>query len=194
MNKRLLIICGVQNDFFTEPFGSTRLKEILPKIRAKIENWDGDIIVVTETRLTEDQIRDGLACHPDQVSFDRSIEKNEFGIAVHCIKWTEDWELAPELLDALRVKNDEKLKFRTVEGYSQTWHDWANNISTYDDIEICGTKTSSQILSTVCAIRAVRPEVSITVLKDLCSDVEREWHREALSMMMDRAVVTEEYA
>jgi hypothetical protein len=36
--------------------------------------------------------------------------------------------------------------------------------------------------------------VPITVMKDLCSDVENEWHREALSMMMDRAVVMEEYA
>jgi hypothetical protein len=87
------------------------MKEILPKIRAKIENWDGDIIVVKETRLTEDQIRDGLACHPDQVSFDKSIEKNEFGIAEHCIKWTEGWEIDPELLDALRVKNDKKFRF-----------------------------------------------------------------------------------
>ena len=159
--KRLLVLTGVQNDFFHLPFGNSRMKPVLPKIADYVQNWDGDIIVVKETRLTEEQIKDGLACLPGTVPWDQMREHIYTGFAPHCIKWSEGWQIVPELLPLLQQKNEKSCRFRTVEAYGQTWHDWANNIMTYSDIVIAGTKIEEQIVSTIFAIRAIRPEVPI---------------------------------
>ena len=189
-NKRLLILTGVQNDFFHLPFGNTRMKPVLPKIADYVQNWDGDIIVVKETRLTAEQIKDGLACIPGTVPWNEMREYIYTGFAEHCIKWSEGWQIVPELLTELQKKNENSCKFRTVEAYGQTWHDWANNIMTYSDIVIAGTKIEEQIVSTVFAIRAIRPEVPIKVPIALCAGDHEETVRETCHIIDTQVALT----
>lgn len=166
--KRLLVICGVQKDFFELPFGNPGAREILPKIASFVRDWQDDIIVVKETRLTRELVEMGNGTIPDAKPWEDTREAFVWGYAKHCIKWTDGWEIEPEILAELQKKNDRKCTFRTVEAYGQTWHDWANNIATYDQIVICGTKLEDQIISTVFAILAVRPNVNVFVQQNLC--------------------------
>lgn len=188
--RRLLVLTGVQNDFFRLPFGNTRMSTILPTIVDYVQNWDGDIIVVKETRLTEEQIKDGLACIPDTKPWNQLREHIHTGYAEHCIKWTDGWEIVPELLTELQKKNEKSCKFRTVEAYGQTWHDWANNIMTYDEIVIGGTKIEEQIVSTVFAIRSIRPEVYIRVPIALCAGDHEESVRETCHVIDTQVALT----
>lgn len=188
--KRLLVLTGVQNDFFHLPFGNTRMTPVLPKIADYVQNWDGDIIVVKETRLTEEQIKDRLACIPGTVPWDQMRERIYTGYAEHCIKWSEGWEIVPELLTELQKKNEKSCRFRTVEAYGQTWHDWANNIMTYSEIVIGGTKIEEQIVSTVFAIRAIRPEVPIKVPISLCAGDHEMTVRETCHVIDTQVALT----
>lgn len=188
--NRLLVLTGVQNDFFRLPFGNTRMSPVLPRIVDYVQNWDGDIIVVKETRLTEDQIKDGLACVPGIVPWDQMREYIYTGFAEHCIKWSEGWQIVPELLPVLQQKNEKSCRFRTVEAYGQTWHDWANNIMTYSDIVIAGTKMEDQIISTVYAIRAIRPEVPIKVPIALCAGDHETTVRETCHIIDTQVALT----
>lgn len=188
--RRLLVLTGVQNDFFHLPFGNTGMKPVLPKITDYVQNWDGDIIVVKETRLTDEQIKDGLACIPGTVPWDQMREHIYTGYARHCIKWSEGWQIVPELLTELQKKNEKSCKFRTVEAYGQTWHDWANNIMTYSEIVIAGTRIEEQIISTVFAIRAIRPEVHIKVPIALCAGDYEEAVRETSHVIDTQVALT----
>ena len=182
-HNRLLVITGVQNDFFSPPFGSTRFTSILPKIAFFVQNWDGDIIVVKETRLTKELIEMGNGTIPDVKPWDESREHVTVGYPEHCVKWTAGWEIIQDLLIELQKKNEKQCKFRTVEAYGQTWHDWANHIATYEQITICGTKLEDQILATVFAIRAVRPEVQIRVPLQLCASEYSRDFNQAISIL-----------
>ena len=189
-NKRLLVITGVQKDFFKEPFGSTRMSNILPKIADYVQNWDGDIIVLKETRLTKELLELGHGTIPGLKPYDEMREYLNVGYAKHCIKWTDGWELVPELLDVLKTKNEKKCTFRTVEAYGQTWHDWGNNIAAYDEIVIAGTKLEDQILSTVFAILAVSPNMKIRIPLPLCTSEYGSDFQKASSILENRALLT----
>lgn len=188
--NRLLILTGVQNDFFSIHFGNTQMSTILPRIADYVQNWDGDIIVVKETRLTEEQIKDGLACIPGIVPWNKMREHIYTGYDEHCIKWSDGWQIVPDLLTELQKKNEKSCRFRTVEAYGQTWHDWANNIMTYTDIVIAGTKIEEQIVSTVFAIRAIRPEVPIKVPISLCAGDIEETVRETCHVIDTQVALT----
>lgn len=171
--KRLLVICGVQKDFFEIPFGNPRARAILPHIASLVRDWQDDIIVVKETRLTEELIEMGNGTIPDAKPWQQTREAFAWGYAEHCIKWSDGWEIEPEILTELQKKNEKKCAFRTVEAYGQTWHDWANHIATYDEITVCGTKLEDQVISTVFAILAVRPDILVFVPRNLCFS---DWH------------------
>jgi len=191
--KRLLVICGVQKDFLDLPFGNPRAKLILPKITSFVHDWDDDIIVVKETRLTQELIEMGNGTIPDVKPWDKTREAVGWGYAKHCIKWTDGWEIDDELLAELQKKNEKKCKFRTVEAYGQTWHDWANNLAVYDQITVCGTKLEDQVISTVFAILAVRPEVLMFVPQNLCFC---DWHidEQGVWKVLESKVVLTMYA
>ena len=188
--KRLLVLTGVQNDFFRLPFGNTRMTPILPKIADYVQNWDGDIIVVKETRLTKQLIELGHGTVPGIKPWNEMREHVNIGYAEHCIKWTDGWEIVPELMPVLKEKNEKSCRFRTVEAYGQTWHDWGNNIATYDQITVAGTKLEDQIVSTVYAIRAFRPDVSIKIPLSLCAGDSDQIFRTVCSILENAASLT----
>jgi nicotinamidase-related amidase len=180
----------VQNDFFDLPFGNTLMAKILPKIADYVKNWDGDIIVVKETRLTKELIEMGNGTIPDIKPYDETREYLNIGYPKHCIKWTHGWQIVSELMPALNEKNEKSCRFRTVEAYGQTWHDWANNIATYDQITVAGTKLEDQIVSTVYAIRAIRPDVPIKIPLSMCAGDSDQLFRNVCSILENAASLT----
>jgi len=89
--KRLLVICGVQKDFFELPFGNPGARAILPKIASFVRDWQDDIIVVKETRLTRELVEMGNGTIPDAKPWEDTREAFVWGYAKHCIKWSEGW-------------------------------------------------------------------------------------------------------
>lgn len=186
--KRLLVITGVQNDFFTEPFGSTGCRSILPRIAVYVRNWDDDIIVLKETRLTKQLLELGHGTIPGLKPWDEMREHLNVGYPEHCIKWTEGWEIVPSILEELKLKNENQCKFRTVEAYGLTWHDWANNIATYDEFTIIGTKLEDQITATVHAIQAVRPDATVRLPLQCCASPLASDFKRALDVLENRII------
>lgn len=188
--SELLVICGAQKDFFQEPFGNPKAVKILPKMIEYVNTWDGDIIAVKETRFTADQIEDLLPYGSASVpAWNNSREHLAFGYPEHCIKFSDGWEILPGLLKVLQSKNRTRCKFRTVEAYGQTWHDWANNLDGYDSITVIGTKLEDQVISTVFAIMAVKPEAMIIVPSLMCCSEFTSDYEKTLSVLREKVIV-----
>ena len=95
----------------------------------------------------------------------------------HCIKNTEGWELIPELKDMPALKGFEKNTFGSVE-----LAEWIKEKG-YTEVELTGVCTDICVISNAMTIKAVNPEVEISVDAKCCAGVTPESHRTALNAM-----------
>ena len=95
----------------------------------------------------------------------------------HCIKNTEGWELIPELKDIPALKGFEKNTFGSVE-----LAEWIKEKG-YTEVELTGVCTDICVISNAMTIKAVNPEVEISVDAKCCAGVTPESHRTALNAM-----------
>ena len=96
----------------------------------------------------------------------------------HCIYNSPGWAICPEVAHGNNPIIITKNSFGTVE-----WEDWDLTIGSANEIYVCGFCTDICVISNVLILKALYPEVPITVFENACAGVTPEKHAAALEVM-----------
>lgn len=162
---KILIVVDMQNDFVSMALGTPEAQAIVSNVVEKIDAHRAEKSVVIFTKDTHNG------------DYMESLEGQKLPVP-HCIACTEGWAIIPEI----DTKNDEVILKKTF-GYD----DWMGVIDSLiddtDEIEICGLCTDICVISNALIIRALYPNMPITVDAKCCAGVTPEKHKAALEVM-----------
>lgn len=165
--KKILIVVDMQKDFIDGALGTEEALAILPAVRSKIQSSSesGDIIIYTRDT------------HHD--NYLETQEGKKLPVP-HCIKDTEGWNIAEELMtDAADVIDKETF------GY----YGWDSKLTPYIEkygdiqVELIGLCTDICVVSNAIIIKTFFPEIEVSVDAKCCAGVTPETHLAALSTM-----------
>ena len=181
---KILICVDLQRDFLTGSLGSEQAKAIVPKVKAKIDEYveRGEYIFFTKDTHFDDYLET-----PEGKKLD----------VPHCIKKTEGWEIYDNLD---KDENGKRLpRSFIVEKHTFGMKDWDGNIRSrirfdkfvnnedlqihVNEIEIIGIATDVCVVTNALILKTVYPEVKITVDASCCAGITEESHKAALLTM-----------
>ena len=157
--KKTLIVIDMQNDFIDGSLGTAEALEIVDNVKAKIEEYkkNGDEVIFTR-----------------DTHHDNYMDTNEGKHlpVVHCIEGTTGWEIRDVLpTDGCEIIN--KPSF----GYTG-WKDY-----NFEEVELIGLCTDICVVSNALIIKALFPEIKVSVDSSCCAGVTPESHDAALKTM-----------
>ena len=161
--RDLLVVIDMQNDFITGALGTKEAQAIVPKVKAKIEEFvqNGQPVLFTRDTHYEDYM-------DTQEGFNLPV--------MHCVEGTEGWEIESSLQieDAMVF---DKITFGSPElaAYIQE--------AEYDSVTLVGVCTDICVISNAMLIKAFDPEVLVQVDSACCAGVTPESHQNALNAM-----------
>ena len=159
---KYLIVVDMQNDFIDGALGSAEAVAILPHVKEKIENFDGQILFTRDTH---------------EANYLSTQEGQNLPVE-HCIKGTDGWQIHPEL-DALRTTEAiDKPTFGSIALVHLLQK--ANDL---ESVELIGLCTDICVISNAMLIKAAFPEVPVTVDAKCCAGVTPASHKNALDAM-----------
>lgn len=165
MNKKVLIVIDMQNDFITGTLANTEGQKIVPKIAELIKNFDGDIIATRDTH-TENYM---------------NTQEGRRLPVPHCIKNTDGWNIVPEIQAALDARGD--ITYIDKQTFGDIGLGEIVGRKLYDTVELVGVCTDICVISNAMVIKACALETNVVVRKDLCAGVTPETHETALAAM-----------
>ena len=164
--RKTLIVVDMQNDFITGALGSAEAVSIVENVKRKIAEYveRGDEIIFTRDTHKENYL---------------DTHEGKYLPVTHCVYGTYGWEI-PSDIDIPSCEHIDKNSF----GYA----DWGFDNSTlmhreFDEIEIVGLCTDICVISNALILRAVFPNIEITVDASCCAGVSPRTHKEALDVM-----------
>lgn len=159
---KILIVIDMQNDFITGSLGSSEARAIVPNVKKKIMEYQNNNDCVIFTMDTHD------------TSYLNSQEGRYLPVE-HCIEGTDGWEIL-KCLDIPEQYHIMKNSFG--------WPLWKNiDFQNSDEIEIVGVCTDICVVSNALILKAMFPEMKITVDAECCAGVTPERHQAALLTM-----------
>lgn len=156
---KTLIVIDMQNDFVSGALGSKEAVSILPNVKKKIAEYISAGYDVIFTRDTHSN------------NYLTTNEGKHLPVP-HCIHGTKGWEIVDEI-DIPECKHVDKTKFGWL------WNDFKFD----DDIELIGLCTDICVVSNALILKAIFPEIEITVDASCCAGVTYETHMAALTTM-----------
>ena len=156
----------MQNDYIDGALGTSEAVAIVENVKAKIREYDNDDIFVTMDTHTPDYLN--------------TQEGRNLPIK-HCIKGTDGWQMRSDIAALLTGAHVyEKPTFGSV----VLAKDIAAIAAKEDiEIEIVGLCTDICVVSNALLLKAVMPEVKISVDPSCCAGVTPEKHLAALETM-----------
>lgn len=156
---KTLIVVDMQNDFIDGALGTKEAQAIIPNVKKKIEEYfnNGDEIIFTRDT--------------HEVEYLSTNEGKHLPIP-HCIIGTHGWQIA----DGLEVPNCNHVSKPTF-----GWIHW--NRRSFEEIEMIGLCTDICVVSNALILKAMFPEINITVDASCCAGVTPETHKAALQTM-----------
>lgn len=162
MSKALIII-DMQNDFVTGALGTPEAVAIVPTIKEKMTSGEYDEIFFTQDTHFRNYME--------------TLEGQKLPVP-HCIIDTEGWKVVNELEDG-KYCHIVKYTF----GLSNTLKNWGDYLKNYDEVELCGVCTDICVVSNALIIRAIFPNMPITVDARACAGTSVAAHEAALIVM-----------
>lgn len=163
---KTLIVIDMQNDFIDGSLGTKEAVAIVPNVRKKIAEYRarGDEIIFTRDTHGDDYL---------STSEGRSLP------VVHCIRGTKGWEI-PAALDIPECEHIDKPSFG--------WTHWSlaadgTPRKPFEELELIGVCTDICVVSNALILKALYPEIPISVDASCCAGVTPETHRAALTTM-----------
>ena len=158
--KKTLIVIDMQNDFIDGALGTKEAQAIVPKVKKKIEEYDarGDLVVFTRDTHQNDYLDTNEGKH-------LPVE--------HCIEGTYGWQISSELDWEPRPTVD-KPTFGNL-----NWKTFFD----FEEVELVGLCTDICVVSNALILKAMYPEINITVDASCCAGVTPESHKAALTTM-----------
>ena len=163
--QKLLVVVDMQNDFIDGALGTKEAVAIVPKVKEKIETFEGTVLFTRDTH------------------FENYMETQEGkNLPVpHCIENTDGWQIRSEL-DALRTTDAiDKVTF----GSSELPEKLAalNAENPIESITFVGLCTDICVISNVMVTKAFFPEIPVIVDAACCAGVSPATHKNALEAM-----------
>lgn len=186
MNKKLLLVIDAQNDFITDALRNEEAIRTLPNLVKLINEHDGTVIATRDTHFSKEQV-DNTKWPPadNAVAYEDSLEGQKLPVT-HCIKGTTGWQIAPTVLEALEAKNANGMKkFHVIDKLTFGYKNWEHDLKffDFDEIVIAGYCTGICVISNALILRAIYPNMKITIDASCCACVTPESHKAALATM-----------
>lgn len=164
--EKLLIVVDMQNDFVDGALGTPEAVKIVGPVADKIRAHQGPVVFTRDTHREN---------YPD-------TQEGKNLPVVHCVKGTHGWQLNPEinlLVDGREIFD--KPTFGSIE----LSHYVASLYQSHqiDSVELIGLCTDICVLSNAILLKAVEPEMKVSVDGSCCAGVTPESHRNALEAM-----------
>ena len=156
---KTLIVIDMQNDFIDGSLGTPEAVDIVENVKAKIKEAEanGDRIIFTRDTHQENYLETNEGKHLP---------------VVHCIEGTPGWEIR----DGLYVEGADIINKPSF-GYT-CWAEYE-----FDEIELIGLCTDICVVSNALILKALYPEIRISVDAACCAGVTKESHEAALKTM-----------
>ena len=161
----ILVVVDMQNDFVTGVLGSEMAAKILPDVKKKIAEFDGEVLFTRDTHA------------------ENYLETNEGkNLPVpHCVKGTDGWQICSELSSF--VKEGENTLDKPSFGSMELPKKLQSISDKIDKIEFCGVCTDICVISNAVILKAAFPESDIVVDASCCAGVSEQSHKTALDAM-----------
>lgn len=160
--SKVLVVVDMQNDFVNGCLGSEEARAILPKVKEKISEYqkNGDTVIFTRDTHSENYLQS---------------QEGKYLPVPHCIYGTDGWKIA----DGLEVEG-----CQYIDKPNFGWPHWeAMGFDNKDKIELIGVCTDICVVSNALILKAMYPEIPITVDVSCCAGVTPEKHKAALLTM-----------
>lgn len=167
---KFLIVVDMQKDFIDGALGTKDAVAILPSVVEKIKGFDGKVVVTMDTH------------HENYMD----TQEGRMLPVPHCIKLTEGWELNDKVSEAVKESgNPYEVYMKPTFGSTQMAAKLAdfNDEEPIDEVVLVGLCTDICVVSNALLLKAVMPEVKITVDAACCAGVTPESHAAALRTM-----------
>ena len=182
--KKLLIIVDMQNDFVDGVLGTKEAQEVVPKIKKKIEEWNGDILFTLDTHYE---------------NYLETLEGKYLPIK-HCIKYTDGWDIVEPLMTAALCKEEKyeekgdfsflfwtlpKETFGSSELIQLLKQKFISGklIDKYESFELVGVCTDICVVSNAILLKSNFPEKEISIDESCCAGTTPENHKAAIQVM-----------
>jgi nicotinamidase/pyrazinamidase len=166
----ILIIIDMQNDFIDGALGTKDAQDVIEPFVEKIHSFDGKIILTQDT-------------HDENYL---STQEGRLLPVEHCIEGTEGWKINERILDAVMQKGKDYTVFKKGTFGSLSLAEYLKQLSeseSIDSIELAGVCTDICVVSNALLIKAMLPEVPVSVDAKCCAGVTPEAHEAALVTM-----------
>ncbi|MBR5755516.1 MAG: cysteine hydrolase [Erysipelotrichaceae bacterium] len=165
----VLVVVDMQNDFIDGSLGTKEAVGIVGNVVEEIKG-DYDLIVCTRDTHGEDYLETNEGRHLP---------------VVHCVEYSEGWELRKEVSDALEERSFVRILDKPNFGSYQL----VDMLKEYDadrkidSITLIGLCTDICVVNNALLLKTAFPEIKIAVKKDCCAGVTPESHDAALMTM-----------
>lgn len=169
MDKKILVVVDMQNDFIDGALGTKEAQSIVPAVAAHIRKRKEEGYAVVATLDTH---------HEDYMA---TSEGKKLPVP-HCIRQSEGWHLNPMVREALgQCRLVEKPSFGSMElpGVLREMTEDADDVT----IELIGVCTDICVVSNALMLKAHFPEAVMRVKQDCCAGVTPYKHEAALETM-----------
>lgn len=163
--QKVLVVVDMQKDFIDGALGTNEAVAIVPKVKEKIENFEGTVLFTRDTH--EDNYMD--------------TQEGKNLPVPHCIKGTEGWEICSELRNLCKEAPIDKVTFGSTKLGEKLVQMHAEN--PIESITFVGLCTDICVISNVMLTKAFLPEVELIVDASCCAGVTPESHKTALASM-----------
>ena len=166
--QRFLIVVDMQNDFIDGALGTKEAVAIVANVAKKIRGFDGEVLLTMDTHGRD---------YPD-------TQEGRMLPVLHCMKGTPGWRLNPVIADAAAEREAIPFEKNTFGSERLAQYllarSWEEPI---EEIVLVGLCTDICVISNAMTIKAVLPEVPITVDASCCAGVNPAAHENALNAM-----------
>lgn len=159
---KYLIVVDMQKDFIDGALGTKEAQAIVPNVRKKIEEFDGEVIFTRDTH------------HKDYLS----TQEGKNLPVEHCIEGTAGWEIDKSLQPLCKGLVVNKPTFGSMELAEEIWER-----GDAQEITLVGLCTDICVISNAMLLKTAMPEVPIIVDRACCAGVTPQSHENALEAM-----------
>lgn len=164
--KKILIVIDMQNDFIDGSLGTPEAEAIVDRVRAKVGSYPAENVIATMDTHGADYLE-------TQEGMNLPVE--------HCIRESAGWKIREDIAQLLTgAKIYEKPTFGSL-----AMAEDLKELSQKEDIEleVIGLCTDICVVSNALLLKAMMPEVRISIDASCCAGVKPATHAAALETM-----------
>ena len=164
--RKILIVVDMQNDFIDAALGTPEAVAIVEAVKEKIRSYPSEDVIAT------------MDTHGEKYM---ETQEGKYLPVPHCIKGSDGWQIRPEIAELLAgAKIYEKPTFGST-AMAEDLKEIAGKEEI--ELELIGLCTDICVVSNALLLKAMMPEVRISVDAACCAGVTPEKHLAALETM-----------